>query len=110
MPQALVLEEHSLILAEMDSKAYRPPPAADGGPHFYFDGHVLTRRQFEYFLINTHEPVIVAGSASEEQNLGHISSIRAMRSKRGASARFMVPMPSADGRKNSSASVPLSEL
>ncbi len=76
MPQALVLEEHSLILEEMNRKAYRPPPATDGGPHFYFDGHVLTHRQFEYFLINTREPVIVAGSATEEQNLVHLFDSR----------------------------------
>jgi phage anti-repressor protein len=69
MPQSLILEELKL-------KAYRPPPAADGGPHFIFDGNVLTRREFQYFLINTHEPVIVAGSAVDERNLVYLFDSR----------------------------------
>jgi hypothetical protein len=76
MPQALVLEEHSLILEEMNRKPYRPPPAMDGGPNFVFDGNVLTHRQFQYFLINTHDPVIVAGSAIEERNLVYLFDSR----------------------------------
>jgi hypothetical protein len=66
----------SLILEEMRLKSYRPPPAEDGGPYFMFDGNVLTRRQFEYFLINTHEAVIVAGTAVEERNLVYLFDSR----------------------------------
>jgi hypothetical protein len=62
----------SLNLEEMMLKAYRPPPAPDGGPHFMFDGHVLTHREFEYFLINAYEPVIVAGAAIDERNLVYL--------------------------------------
>jgi hypothetical protein len=69
MPQSLILEEKLL-------KAYRPPPAADGGPHFIFDGNVLTHRQFQYFLINAYEPVIVAGTAVDERNLVYLFDSR----------------------------------
>ncbi len=72
MQQSLVLEEHSLILEEMKHKAYRAAPATDGGPNFVFDGHVLSHRQFQYFLINAYEPVIVAGSVGQEKNLVHL--------------------------------------
>lgn len=53
-------------------KAYRPPPAEDGGPHFMFDGNVLTHSQFQHFLNNSHEPVLVAGTAVEERNLVYL--------------------------------------
>jgi hypothetical protein len=76
MPQALVLEEHSLILEEMNRKPYLPPPATDGGPNFVFDGNVLTHRQFQHFLTNTHDPVIVAGSAIDERNLVYLFDSR----------------------------------
>jgi len=69
MPQSLILDELML-------KSYRPPPATDGGPHFIFDGNVLTHRQFQYFLINTREPVIVAGSAVNERNLVYLFDSR----------------------------------
>jgi hypothetical protein len=69
MPQSLILEEMML-------KAHRPPLAADGGPNFVFDGNVLTHRQFQYFLINTHEPVIVAGAAIDERNLVYLFDSR----------------------------------
>lgn len=62
----------TLAAQETMLKAYRPPPADDGGPHFMFDGKVLTRSQFECFLIHSHEPVIVAGSAIEEKNLVYL--------------------------------------
>ena len=62
----------SLILDEMMLKAYRPPPAPDGGPHFMFDGNVLTHREFQYFLKNAYEPVIVAGTAVHERNLVYL--------------------------------------
>ncbi len=76
MQQSLILEEHSLILEEMNRKTYRPPTATDGGPNFIFDGQELTHRQFQYFLINTHEPVIVAGSAVDERNLVYLFDSR----------------------------------
>jgi Beta/Gamma crystallin len=72
----LIMMPQSLILEEMMLKAYRPPPATDGGPHFVFDGNVLTHRQFQYFLINTREPVIVAGSAVDERNLVYLFDSR----------------------------------
>jgi len=56
-------------LEEIELKSYRPPPAEDGGPHFLFDGNVLTHSEFKYFLANVQEPVIVAGSAVAEPNL-----------------------------------------
>jgi len=61
-----------LVFEELRLKAYRPPPAADGGPHFMFDGNVLTHLEFKYFLANVQEPVIVAGGAAEEPNLVHL--------------------------------------
>ena len=54
---------------EIELKSYRPPPAADGGPHFIFDGNVLTLSQFKHFLAVVQEPVIVAGTAVMEPNL-----------------------------------------
>jgi hypothetical protein len=69
MPQSLILEERML-------KSHRPPPATDGGPNFVFDGNVLTHREFQYFLINTYEPVIVAGSAVDERNLVYLFDSR----------------------------------
>ena len=54
---------------EIELKSYRPPPAPDGGPHFVFDGNVLTLSQFKHFLSVVHEPVIVAGTAVMEPNL-----------------------------------------
>lgn len=65
IPQTLKLEDSKL-------KAYRPPPANDGGPHFMFDGNVLTHSQFQCFLANAYEPVIVAGTAVDEKNLVYL--------------------------------------
>ncbi len=64
-PRSLKVEDTML-------KAYRPPPAQDGGPHFMFDGNVLTHSQFEHFLTNAYEPVIVAGTAVQERNLVYL--------------------------------------
>src|SRR5665213_271180 len=61
---------------EIKLKSYRPPPAEDGGPHFMFDGNVLTYSEFKYFLANVQEPVIVAGSAAAEPNLVHLFDSR----------------------------------
>lgn len=61
---------------EIELKSYRPPPAEDGGPHFLFDGNVLTHSEFKYFLANVQEPVIVAGSAVAEPNLVHLFDSR----------------------------------
>ena len=63
-------------LEEIELKSYRPPPAEDGGPHFMFDGNVLTHAEFKYFLANVKEPVIVAGSAAAEPNLVHLFDSR----------------------------------
>src|SRR5579872_3777664 len=63
-------------LEEIELKSYRPPPAEDGGPHFMFDGNVLTYTEFKYFLANVQEPVIVAGSAVAEPNLVHLFDSR----------------------------------
>gem|GEM_PF-2457960 len=63
-------------IEELELKAYRPPPAPDGGPNFMFDGNVLTHSEFKYFLANVQEPVIVAGSVSAEPNLVHLFDSR----------------------------------
>ncbi len=63
-------------LEEIELKSYRPPPAEDGGPHFMFDGNVLTLQEFRYFLANVQEPVIVAGAATTEPNLVHLFDSR----------------------------------
>ncbi len=61
---------------EIAIRAYRPPPAEDGGPHFMFDGHVVTFSEFKFFLSYIPEPVLVAGSVTEEPNLVHLFDSR----------------------------------
>jgi hypothetical protein len=62
MPLSLLIEDYMV-------KSHRPPMPSDGGPLFIFDGNVLTHNEFQYFLANVNEPVIVAGRAVAEPNL-----------------------------------------
>ncbi len=56
---------------------FRPTSPKDVGPNFVFDGIVLSHKEFQYFLINTHEPVIVAGTAvDEDRNLVYLFDSR----------------------------------
>ncbi len=78
----------SLVFEDLMLKAHRPPPATDGGPHFVFDGNVLTHHEFQYFLANVGEPVIVAGGALQEPNLVQLFDSRDAFEDWGHNTRF----------------------
>jgi hypothetical protein len=63
---------NAMYAIEEDFRPVKPPPPADGGPLFFFDGFYLTREQLDSFLKNIRDPVAIAGTAAAAPNIVHL--------------------------------------